>query len=83
DATIPFNDIKNIEISGRDLDKGNLEKKLSLLGELESHNVILHLKNEHQLVGLYGMKSKFKTIGLYIDKPQEFKQKLEASIITD
>jgi hypothetical protein len=82
-ATIPFNDIKNIEISGRDLDKEKFEKKLFLLGELESHNVILHLKNEHQLVGLYGIKSKFKTVGLYIDKPQEFREKLEAYMIAD
>ncbi|WP_246203020.1 hypothetical protein [Fulvivirga lutimaris] len=77
EVSIPFDEIESIEISSRELDKGKLEKKLSLLGELESHNVIIQLKNEHQLAGLYGMKSEFKVLGFYIDTALEFKAKLD------
>uniref|UniRef100_UPI00404929E2 hypothetical protein n=1 Tax=Fulvivirga sp. TaxID=1931237 RepID=UPI00404929E2 len=77
EVSITFDEIESIEISSRELDKGKLEKKLSLLGELESHNVIIQLKNEQQLVGLYGMKSEFKVLGFYIDTALEFKAKLD------
>lgn len=78
EVTIPFDSIESIEISSRDLSKETLEKKLSLLGELESHNVIINLKHNHELVGFYGIKSKFKALGLYLDEPMAFKEKIDS-----
>ena len=80
EVEIPFSDIDKIELSGKSLKKDILTKTLSPLGELESHNVIIHLKKENELVGLYGMKKKFKVLGLHIDEPQEFNGKMENAL---
>ncbi|WP_020528854.1 hypothetical protein [Flexithrix dorotheae] len=80
ETKIPFSDIDFIEISRKKLKKDPLARKLSPLGELESHNVILHLKKENEMVGLYGFKKKFKIIGLHIDEPGQFKEKIENAL---
>jgi hypothetical protein len=80
EVEIPFSDIDKVELSRKSLEKNDLTKTLSPLGELESHNVIIHLKKENELVGLYGMKKKFNLLGLHIDKPIEFKEKMENAL---
>ena len=75
EVEISFSDIDKVELSGKSLEKDELTKTLSPLGELESHNVIIHLKKENELVGLYGMKKKFNLLGLHIDEPKEFNKK--------
>ena len=47
---------KNLETLA---EKEKLIKTLSPLGELESHNVIINLKRENTLIGLYGIKKNF------------------------
>ncbi len=79
-SEIPLTDIDRIEISRKSLGKEKLIKTLSPLGELESHNVIIHLKKENELVGLYGMKKKFRVLGLHIDEPKEFKERIENAL---
>ncbi|WP_234369118.1 hypothetical protein [Brumimicrobium mesophilum] len=81
EVEIPFSDIQKIELSSKSLEKQEFTKTLSPLGELESHNVIIHLKRENELVGLYGMKKKFNVLGLHIDKPVEFKEKVENTLL--
>ena len=80
EVEIAFSDILKVELSGKFLGKEALMKTLSPLGELESHNVIIQLKNENEMVGLYGMKKKFMAIGFHIDKPKEFKEKIENAL---
>lgn len=80
EVEVPFTDIDKVVLSGKSLEKNDLTKTLSPLGELESHNVIIHLKKENELVGLYGMKKKFKLLGLHIDKPIEFNEKMENAL---
>jgi hypothetical protein len=80
EVNIPFSDIDKIELSRKVLEKEELIKTLSPLGELESHNVIIHLKRENTLVGIYGIKKNFKTIGLHIDEPIEFKENVENAL---
>ena len=80
EVEIPFSDIDKIELSRKSLAKDKLTKTLSPLGELESHNVIIHLKKENELVGLYGMKKKFNVLGLHIDEPKEFNGKMENAL---
>ncbi|SOE23802.1 hypothetical protein SAMN06298216_4184 [Spirosomataceae bacterium TFI 002] len=80
EVKIAFSDINQIEFSSRTLEKDPLTKTLSPLGELESHNTIIHLKNENELVGLYGMKKKFRIIGLYVDEPTRFKERIEMAM---
>lgn len=80
EVEIPFSDIDKVELSRKTLEKEELTKTLSPLGELESHNVIIHLKKEHELVGLYGMKKKFNLLGLHIDEPKEFNKRMENAL---
>jgi hypothetical protein len=80
EAEISFSDIAKIERSSKPLDKNEFTKTLCPLGELESHNTIIHLKNENEMIGLYGMKKKFKVIGLFVDEPQVFKEEIENAI---
>ena len=80
EVDIPFSDIDKVELSRKSLEKDELTQTLSPLGELESHNIIIHLKKENELVGLYGMKKKFNLLGLHIDEPKEFNKRMETAL---
>uniref|UniRef100_UPI00404713C1 hypothetical protein n=1 Tax=Bacteroidota TaxID=976 RepID=UPI00404713C1 len=80
EVEIPFSDIDKVELSRKSLEKNELTKTLSPLGELESHNVIIHLKKENELVGLYGMKKRFNLLGLHIDEPKEFNDRMKNAL---
>jgi hypothetical protein len=82
ETTIDIHDIERIEVSSKDLELDNETRMLSFLGTLESHNIILHLKEEHTLVGLYGIQRKFKRLALFIDDKTEFKNQLNAILET-
>jgi hypothetical protein len=77
EVEIPFTDIEKIELSQKSLEKDLLTKNLSPLGELESHNIIIHLNKENELIGLYGIKKKFRVIKLHIDEQNNFKENIE------
>lgn len=77
EAIINLSDIDSIEITSRDIEVNDNLRKLSFLGDLESHNVIMHLKKENTLFGLYGMKKTYKSIAFFADKKEEFKSYLE------
>ena len=68
--------IDSIEISSKDITLDKETRKLSFLGELESHNIIIRLKEENTLIGLYGVKRKFKNLVLHVDDKVEFKNKI-------
>ena len=71
EATIELKEINSIEISSKDIELNKETRKLSFLRELESHNVVIRLKNENTLIGLYGIKKKFKVLALYVDHNSE------------
>ena len=77
ETTIDIRDIDCIEISSKDIEINNETRKLSFLGELESHNVIIRLKEENQLIGLYGIKKTYKNIALFVDDKVAFKNRIE------
>ncbi len=72
ETTIDINTIDSIEISSKDIEEDSATRKLSFLGELEGHNVIIRLKQENELTGLYGIKRKYMNIALHVDKKVEF-----------
>ena len=80
EVEIPFSDIDKIELSKKPLEKHELTKTLSPLGELEGHNIIIRLKKENELVGLYGIKKKFNVLGFHIDEPKEFNERMENAL---
>lgn len=53
---------------------------LSLLSKLEGHSIIITLKNENQMRGLYGIKRNFKTLLLHVDDKDRFVELLNSKI---
>lgn len=80
EAIIPLHTIESITLSSKDIDK-NMTKKLSPLGELESHNTIITLKNAVTIYGLYGVKKQCDKMAFYIDDKAQFKTAIEAAIL--
>ena len=78
EATIGLSDIESVEISHEELSIDEQTRRLSPLGELESHNVIIYLNKENTLERLYGMRKKFTTLALYVDNPAAFKRYVDA-----
>lgn len=76
EVEIPISEIDHIELSRKPLKKDPLTKKLTPFGELESHNLIIYLKHENELKGLYGIRKKFKVLGLFIDEPIKFQKQM-------
>lgn len=76
ETTIDISDIESIEISSKDLDKNSATRKLSFLGNLESHNTIIYLKKDYYLIGLYGIKRKYRNLAIYVDDKIEFKNRI-------
>ncbi len=82
EATIPIRDIDTIELSTADCEIDQDTRKLSFLGQLEGHNIIIRLKKQNQMTGLYGMKRDFKTLLLHVDERERFKSTVEKAMET-
>jgi len=80
EAIINLDEIETIEISSKDIEFNKETRKLSPLGSLESHNVVIKLKNKTILNGLYGIKREFKTLAFFVDEKINFKQSVETAI---
>lgn len=77
---IEFENIDNIEIFTKDIDKKGTIKYFSPFGKLEGNNIKIELKNEITISGFYGIKRKMKSIVLFIDKKEKFKQKINNAL---
>lgn len=80
ETSIEINSIETIEITSKDIEFDTKTRKLSPLGELEGHNMVITLKNEQTLIGLYGIEKTYKRIAFFIDTKEEFKTTLEDKI---
>jgi len=80
EMAISYDSIESLVVSSRDVEKENLTKSLSILGELDSHNIILKFKTEHELYGIYGMRKKVKTLLIHVDEATNFKLKVDELI---
>jgi len=83
ETTIPIKNIESVELSTKDIEINNTTRKLSFLGSLEGHNLVLTLKKEHILFGLYGIKKQYKVLALQVDQKQEFKNCIENILNTE
>ncbi len=79
-TTIDLENIESIEVTSRDFEINEGSRKLSFLGDLESHNMVIHLKEECSLTGLYGKKRNYRNLALFVDNKSEFKSLLEKAI---
>ncbi len=80
ETVIDVENIDCVEISSKDIELDKTTRKLSFLGELESHNIIIRLKEENTLTGLYGIKRKYKNLVLHIDNQTEFYDRINADV---
>lgn len=80
ETSIFLKNIASVEVSSIDMAWNAENRKLSFLGEMESHNVIIRLKEENVLIGLYGIKRKYKNLALHIDKKIEFKNQIDNAL---
>ena len=77
EAVLDIRDIERIELSRKTLPADKSIRKLSPLGELDAHNVLLFLKEERTLQGLYGQAKNYQNLAIYVDQPEAFKKMLE------
>jgi hypothetical protein len=75
--------IEDIDLSTTDLKPNSETRKLSVLGALEGHNVVITLKKENTLIGLYGIIKNYKVLALHIDDKQDFKATLDEMFGSD
>lgn len=80
ETNINLEDIDSVEISSKDIELSNETKKLSFLGELESHNIIIRLKKENELIGLYGTRKKYRNLAMYVDEKTKFTNQIENAL---
>lgn len=80
ETEIDLQKIESVEISSTDLEFNDQTRKLSFLGALESHNVVIRLKEDNQLTGLYGRKRTYRNLALHIDDKIRFKNLIEARL---
>ena len=73
DAVIDLENIEKIENSSTPFEKRKGTGKLALLGKLEQHNLKIVLKDEIVLHGFYGIKTKVKTLYLFVDEIEDFR----------
>jgi len=81
-AIIPFSAINKVELSSKDLVDETLNiRHFSLLGKLESHNVVLYLKEPMQMELLYGITKNADVFTLSLDDTVGFKEEIEARLV--
>ena len=82
EAFIDLANIQNIELSSSETKTDEETRKLTPLGPLESHNVVIRLKEKSILHGLYGTKKPFRTLLLFVDEPERFKKAVDTGVST-
>ncbi|WP_299678751.1 hypothetical protein [uncultured Dokdonia sp.] len=76
ESIIAIKDIDTILLSSKDIDAKET-RTLSFLGSLEPHTIIITLKKEYTLTGLYGIQKKYKKIAFSVDDKIRFKNTVE------
>ena len=60
--------------------KKKLYQKLSPLGNLEQHNIIIRLHEKTTLNGIYGLKKEFEILAFHVDEKVDFKNQIQKRI---
>ena len=78
ETAINIEDIESVTITTKEIESDKEMKKLSPIAHIEGHNILIRLKKENILYGFYGIKKNYSTLILYVDKVQEFKNKIDS-----
>ena len=79
EATIDCNNIGSIIQHTLDLEENSPITKLSPLGNMDTHNLIIHLKEPIIYSGIYGIKKQATALAVFIDQPVAFINALDIS----
>ena len=82
EVSISIKDIESIEIYSKDLGTEINTIKISPMGDLISHNVLISLRKEHKLIGLYGKTKTFENIAFSVDENSEFVDQVNKEIMS-
>lgn len=80
EVEVPLSEIEKIDISKKEIEINSLTRTLSPFNKIESHNIILSVKNELILTGLYGSKNQFHELAFNIDEPEKFMNELNNAL---
>ncbi|MEJ2585142.1 MAG: hypothetical protein P8Z38_08870 [Robiginitalea sp.] len=80
ETEIEFGKIESVELASGDFEFNDQTRKLSFLGSLEGYNVVIRLKEENELTGLYGRIRKYRNIAVYVDDKSGFRDLIEARL---
>ncbi|MDT7832796.1 hypothetical protein RQM59_10430 [Flavobacteriaceae bacterium S356] len=80
--SVSLHNIREVELSNKDLPEDKSIVPFSPLGGLTEHNVILHFNNEEQFSGFYGLKKKASSLAIYVDDKQRFFETVENYILS-
>ena len=78
EAIIPFSNIESIELHTRSLPDKSHIVQFSPLGILDSHNLIVHLKEEDTFHRMYGLRKRYSSLAVYVDQKENFKEALNS-----
>ncbi len=79
DAFIDFDNIEKIEISTKKCNDTDAVK-IALIKGLENHNIIISLKNPVEVIKIFGIKKRAKTILFFVDNPKNFIQSINTKM---
>jgi len=71
-TTISISEIDSIEKTRRSITNNENHCSLSLFEMLDTHNVIIKLKNENTLFKIYGIEKKYTSIAVFVDEVDLF-----------
>lgn len=80
ESIIGFDQIESIEYNRKSLPEDKSIVQFSTLGILDSHNVILHLKEKNVIDRIYGMKKEYNSLAIMVDEHEDFLQRMEKLI---
>ncbi|MEP5612792.1 MAG: hypothetical protein ABJP45_11110 [Cyclobacteriaceae bacterium] len=80
ETVIPLDQIKSVEVSSKSLEFSGTIRHLSPLKEIDSHNVIIELKNQVKMIGFYGIKRQVATLAFHVDEKEKFFDLLQSKL---
>jgi len=80
ESVIKIKEIESLELTRKTLKFDNEVRKFSLLGELESHNVVIKCRLPQVMKGIYGITKSYSTLALHVDEKERFVEEVRRII---
>lgn len=80
---IPFYEIENVKKTRRSINDQAHHVSLSVFDLLDTHNIIIKLRNENTLSKVYGIEKKYTSIAVFVDEVDLFLKEINSFIKTD